>query len=186
MPTLETKDVFDSGAMSALRDALAQEAIFKHILMLRIGGNDLMNLLGIRRIRGLTLYDTPLRTCIANLVSQFKPYGFALSAPVFEYLDDHETLQKELRLDLAHGLTGKTAIHPEQVPVIEAAYCVEPEEVEMALKLMDAASPAVFKMHNAMCEVATHKKWGNEIINRQLCYGINQPIGLNECTELFV
>ncbi len=186
MPTLETKEVFDRGAMSALRQALEPDEIFNRILMLRIGGNDLMNLLGIRRIRGLTLYDTPLRACIANLVSEFKPHGFALSAPVFEYLDDYPTLQKELQLDLAHGLSGKTAIHPEQVPFIEAAYRVELEEVEMALKLMDASSPAVFRMHNSMCEVATHKKWGSEIINRQICYGINQALALNDRTELFV
>jgi citrate lyase beta subunit len=186
MPTLETKDVFDTDALCALRQALTQPEIMARILMLRIGGNDIMNLLGIRRMRGLTLYDTPMGHTISNLVTQFKPYGFALSAPVFEYLDDGLTLQKELRLDLAHGLTGKTAIHPEQVPVIEAAYRVEPEEVEMALKLLDETAPAVFKMHNAMCEVATHQKWGNEIVHRQLCYGMNQAIELTDCTELFV
>lgn len=186
MPTLETKDVFDPGAMQALRQALLQESLFKRILMLRIGGNDLMNLLGLRRQRGLTLYDTPLSACIAQLVNIFKPDGFALSAPVFEYLNDPFTLEKELRLDLAHGLTGKTAIHPEQVPLIEAAYRVAQDDLEMALKLLDTTSPAVFKMHHAMCELATHKKWANDILQRQLCYGSGDNLGLHDYTELSI
>jgi citrate lyase beta subunit len=186
MPTLETRDVFDHGAMQELRQALAQPAIFKQLLMLRIGGNDLMNLLGMRRTRGLTLYDTPLGNIIACLVTVFKPYGFALSAPVFDYLDDDVTLQKELRLDLAYGLSGKTAIHPDQVPQIEAAYQVAPEDAEMALKLLDISAPAVFKMHNAMCEVATHKKWAKDIIDRQICYGIKESVARADCSELSV
>ncbi|MCX7087291.1 MAG: HpcH/HpaI aldolase/citrate lyase family protein [Methylococcales bacterium] len=186
MPTLETKEVFDVGAMQALRQAFLQDDIFERILMLRIGGNDLMNLLGIRRMRGLTLYDTPLSAIISNLVTVFKPDGFALSAPVFEYLDDPITLQKELRLDLAHGLAGKTAIHPTQVPMIEAAYRVDVADVDMAQSLMDVSAPAVFKMHNAMCEVATHKKWAKEIIDRQLCYGINESMALTDYTGLSI
>ncbi|MGR9013695.1 MAG: HpcH/HpaI aldolase/citrate lyase family protein [Gammaproteobacteria bacterium] len=186
MPTLETKDVFDVGAMTELRQGLAQDDIFTRILMLRIGGNDLMNLLGLRRPRAMTLYDTPLGHVIAQLVTVFKPYGFSLSAPVFEYLDDSITLQKEIRLDLAHGLIGKTAIHPTQVPIIEAMYSVESEDYEMALSLSQSSSPAVFRMHNAMCEVATHKQWGQDIIDRQKYYGDRGALAAPEYTELFI
>jgi citrate lyase beta subunit len=172
MPTLETKDVFDVNAMCELRQGLLQDDIAQRILMLRIGGNDLMNLIGIRRPRSLTIYETPIANVISQLVTIFKPYGLSLSAPVFEYLDDMTTLQKEIQLDLAYGLTGKTAIHPTQVPAIEAAYSVEKEDYEMAVKLNEHTVPAVFKMHNAMCEVATHQQWGTSIINRQKCYGV--------------
>lgn len=184
MPTLETRDVFDVGAMIELRQALAQESIFDSLLMLRIGGNDLMNLLGIRRPRQMTLYQTPLGHVIAQLVTVFKPYGFSLSAPVFEYLDDSATLQQEIRLDLAHGLTGKTAIHPTQVPVIEAMYGVDSEDYEMAQALTQSASPAVFRMHNAMCEVATHRQWGQTIMDRRHYYGESRV--LPGYTELFI
>lgn len=186
MPTLETQDVFDVGAMTELRQGLAQDTVFARILMLRIGGNDLMNILGIRRPRNMTLYETPLGHVIAQLVTIFKPYGFSLSAPVFEYLDDSVTLQKEIRLDLAHGLTGKTAIHPTQVPVIEAMYRVDSEDYDMALSLSQSASPAVFRMHNAMCEVATHKQWGQDIIDRQQCYGNKVALALPEYTGVIV
>jgi len=88
-----------------------------------------------------------------------------------------------MKLDLAYGLIGKTAIHPTQVPIIEAAYAVDAEDYEMALSLNDGVAPAVFRMHNAMCEVATHQQWAESIINRQLCYGIKDALSLTECAE---
>lgn len=184
MPTLETKEVFDYHAMTHLRDRLLQSDIFPRILMLRIGGNDLMNLLGLRRPRGMTLYDTPMGAVIAQLVMLFKPYNFALSAPVFDYLNDTATLHKEIILDLAHGLTGKTAIHPDQIPTIQAAYAVDSEDYEMALSLIDHDAPAVFRMHNAMCEVATHQQWAKSILNRESCYGVNQAAKQEGYAEL--
>jgi citrate lyase beta subunit len=183
MPTLETREVFDFNAMSELRQGLLQEDIAQRILMLRIGGNDLMNFLGIRRPRSSTIYETPIGNVIAQLVTIFKPYGFSLSAPVFEYLDDADTLQKEMKLDLAHGLTGKTAIHPAQVPTIESAYAVDIDDYEMALSLSDGEAPAVFRMHNAMCEVATHQQWAEGILNRQMCYGVKDVLSLKEYAE---
>ncbi len=184
MPTLETRDVFDSCAMTELRQALVQEEIANRIITLRIGGNDLMNLLGLRRARSFTLYETPLGHVISQLATIFKPYGFALSAPVFEYLNDTVTLQKEIALDLAHGLIGKTAIHPTQVPLIESAFAVDLEDYEMAHALCEQTAPAVFKMHEAMCEVATHQQWAKNILNREHCYGLNDQVPLKECLEL--
>jgi citrate lyase beta subunit len=174
MPTLETRDVFDNQAMRELQQALSAKEIINNVLMLRIGGNDLMNLLGMRRPRGLTLYDTPLNLVISQLATIFKPFGFHLSAPVFEYLNDITTLEKEIALDLAHGLTGKTAIHPEQIKLIERCYAVENKDYEMAVKLCEKDAPAVFKMYDAMCEVATHKQWAQTILHRHYCYGIKE------------
>jgi citrate lyase beta subunit len=184
MPTLETKDVFDVGAMTELRQALLQHSLLPQILMLRIGGNDLMNLLGIRRPRHLTLYDTPIGHVISQLVTIFKPYGFSLSSPVFEYLDEMATLKKEIDLDLAHGLIGKTAIHPMQIQAIEDTYRVEYEDYDMAKRLVDQGSPAVFKMHNAMCEVATHLHWAKDIIKRQQNYGVRESLAENKFVGL--
>lgn len=184
MPTLETRAVFDSQAMLRLRERLMQPDVFPRILMLRIGGNDLMNVLGLRRPRGLTLYDTPMSYVIAQLVAIFKPYQFALSAPVFDYLNDTATLQKEIVLDLAHGLTGKTAIHPDQIAAIEAAYAVDRDDYEMALSLSDDDAPAVFRMHNAMCEVATHQQWAKTILNRQSCYGVTASNRLDDYADM--
>ncbi len=183
MPTLETREVFDTQAMIELRQAFLQTSALPNILMLRIGGNDLMNLLGIRRPRALTIYDTPIGLTLSQLVTIFKPYGFALSAPVFEYLDDNATLQKEIQLDLAHGLIGKTAIHPSQITAIESAYAVDKEDYQMALRMTEQEAPAVFKMHDAMCEVATHGQWADAILDRQECYGVRDDLSLMEYAE---
>ena len=184
MPTLETKEVFNVNAMTNLCQGLLQSDMAENVLMLRIGGNDLMNLLGLRRERASTIYETPLGHIIAQLVTIFKPYGFSLSAPVFEYLDDPHTLLREMKMDLAYGLIGKTAIHPTQVPMIEEAFKVNIEDYEMALSLSDLDAPAVFRMHDAMCEVATHQQWATQILSRQQCYGLKEYISMKDREEL--
>lgn len=165
MPTLETRDVFEMSRMIALRDALLDRGYHKRILALRIGGNDLLSILGIRRPRDRTLYRTPLGNTIAQLVTVFKPFGFQLTAPVFEHLDCPEILKEELSEDIAHGLCGKTAIHPNQVPIIEAGFRVSQMELEAARRIL-AADRAVFQFGGSMCEVATHRSWARHIIER--------------------
>ncbi len=171
MPTLETREVFDAGGMRELRQALAAAEIFDKVLLLRIGGNDLMNLLGVRRSQEFTLYAGPLGPVIAQLVAQFTPYGFKLSAAVFEHLANTKLLQQEVALDLAHGLIGKTAIHPQQVPIIEACYQVDAADLDMATQILAQSAPAVFKMHDSMCEVATHTHWAQTILARYQYFG---------------
>ncbi|MEY4590508.1 MAG: hypothetical protein RL497_2584, partial [Pseudomonadota bacterium] len=104
MPTLETIEVFNEQEMVLFRQCLQQPGVQPRILALRIGGNDLLALLGIRRPRTLTIYRTPLGPLIAKLVTLFRPYGFALTAPVCEHLDNTPLLLAELEEDLAHGL----------------------------------------------------------------------------------
>jgi citrate lyase beta subunit len=172
MVTLETQEAFDYSAMLSMRAKLLHPQCFKRVLSLRIGGNDLLSHLGIRRVRQYTIYDTPLSYTISMLVSIFRPYGFNLTAPVCDYLNASEMLRRECRLDLAHGLFGKTAIHPEQVPVIEEQYMVSPEDLEMAKAMLDPQMPAVFRLHDSMCEPATHADWAEQIIARADIYGI--------------
>lgn len=173
MPTLETRDVFEESEMIALRHALEKDGVRERVLSLRIGGNDLLSILGMRRPRGRTLYQTPLGQVIARLVTTFKPSGFNLSAPVFEYLNDVATLQREVEEDLAHGLIGKTAIHPDQVPWIHACYRVHAADLEMADHILRDDAAAVFRMHDAMCEPATHRNWANNLHKSALCFGLN-------------
>ncbi len=166
MPTLETRDAFDPNRMIALRDYLLEHGYHERILALRIGGNDLLALLKLRRPRDRTLYRTPLAQTIAQLVTLFKSYGFELTAPVFEHLDLPELLEEELQEDLAHGLCGKTAIHPSQVPVIEAAWQVAPAELEIARRILSESEHAVFRLNGSMCELTTHRPWAQQIMVR--------------------
>lgn len=171
MPTLETAEVFDEGAMRELRQALTTSSLRERIIALRIGGNDLLALMGIRRPRGMTLYDTPMGGVISSLVRTFKPHGFQLTAPVFEYLDDEHTLAQELKRDLAHGLCGKTAIHPTQVDLVERFFRVSSEDMAAAMEVLRPNSGGVFKHAGAMCEPATHRTWAQEILRRGLSQG---------------
>lgn len=176
MPTLETADVFDEAEMKMFRQVLDKPNVRERILALRIGGNDLLALLGIRRPDSMTIYRTPLGSVIAKLVTIFRPYGFSLTAPVFEYLDNPQLLDQEVTEDLAHGLVGKTAIHPSQIESIEKHYRVCEKDIEMALRIIDKDSPAVFKMHNSMCEVATHRSWALHVVAQARVFGTrNRP-----------
>ncbi|MFM9962647.1 MAG: HpcH/HpaI aldolase/citrate lyase family protein [Planctomycetaceae bacterium] len=174
MPTLETADVFDPGEMRALRDLLLADRVRSRVICLRIGGNDLLQVLGLRRPRGRTIYETPLGPTIAQLVTNFRPQGLSLTAPVFDRFDDAETLAREVRMDVEFGLLGKTAIHPQQIPLIESHYRVREVDWEAAGKILHDDAPPVFRHADAMCEPATHRRWAELIRECAQIYGVDK------------
>ncbi|MEY4768754.1 MAG: hypothetical protein RL637_1393 [Pseudomonadota bacterium] len=171
MLTLESREVFEQNKMCILRDHLLDANYQSSILALRIGGNDLLQHLGLRRPLDRTLYETPLGFIIYQLINIFKPYGFALTAPVFEHLNKIELLIRETQQDISCGLIGKTAIHPDQISLIETCYQVGQDELEIAEAILHEKAAAVFKMNDSMCEVATHRAWANNLIRRSQVYG---------------
>jgi citrate lyase beta subunit len=174
MPTLETADVFSDEDMRLFRETLEAPGVRSRILALRIGGNDLLALLGLRRPRNMTIYRTPLGPVIARLVTTFRPYGFVLTAPVFEHLDLPDLLDQEVAEDMAYGMVGKTAIHPSQIAPIEQHYRVKARDLEAARAILNVDSPAVFKMHDSMCEVATHRAWAQRMVEQSNVFGAHQ------------
>ncbi len=169
MITVETKEAFSVGKMERLRDLLLASEL--PVLSIRIGGNDLLNLLSLRRQRGMVAYQTPLGLVIQQLVNVFKPYGFSVAAPVYDFTDDPETLISEALLDVQYGLVGKTAIHPRQIASIEAAYQVRAEDVIAARAILAPDAPAVFRIGDQMCEPATHHQWAKSILQQARIYG---------------
>lgn len=174
MPTLETIDVFDPVSLRRLRRVL--ERFRDRILMLRIGGADLHQLLRTRRSRVRTIYDGPLGPVIANLVATFVPAGFALSAPLFEAICEPDLLREEVERDLEHGLVTKTAIHPSQVEVIQSVYTVASGEVDAARAILNPNGRAVFQANGAMCETATHGAWARDVLARQSLFGAREDV----------
>lgn len=172
MPTLETEEAFDALELRRLRTFLLGSAVAPRILTLRVGGNDLMRTLGIRRPRDGTIYETVLGPLMAQVVATFRPAGFNLTAPVFEGLADADLLRAEVERDMAFGFFGKAAVHPDQIPVIEAGYAVRSEDLTMANELLEQDAPAVFRMYDTMCEVATHAGWAATIRARAEVYGV--------------
>jgi len=171
MPTLETQDMFDPYAVADLRRRLQDSDLATRTLVLRIGGNDLLSCLHLRRQPEQSLYDGPLAYTVSMLVSQFAPHGFRLTAPVFEYFRDLKGLQQEFERDLAHGLVGKTVIHPAQIATIHTALRVPPDDYDMACQILDASQPAVFQYAGAMCEPSTHRNWAWQVLERARHFG---------------
>ncbi|UYY59286.1 HpcH/HpaI aldolase/citrate lyase family protein [Sphingomonas sp. S2-65] len=174
MPTLETREACDPFEMRRLRDQLL--GVQERILALRIGGNDLLRAMGLRRTVGRTAYEGPLGSIIASLVASFAPWGFALSAPVLEQFADAALLRDEIARDIEHGLFTKTAIHPGQVAVIQSALAVPAEQVEEAQLMLADDAPAVFARDGVMCEPATHRAWAKRLLDRAALYGVTDPI----------
>lgn len=176
MPTLETREVFDQAEMRRLRDQLL--AIRDRVLVVRIGGNDLLQTLGARRSAVRTAYDGPLGSTIMSLVAAFAPWGFHLSAPVFEGFGNPALLREEVERDIEHGLLTKTAIHPVQLETIHEAYQVTADELVEARALLAQESRAVFASKLTMCEPATHRGWATTILRRAECYGVDAGLAL--------
>jgi len=158
LPTLETAMVYDSGAMRELREHLSSSKL--PVLALRIGGNDLLACLGLRRPPSHTLYQTPLAQVINQLIATFMPHGFALTAPVCEYFEPADLLKTEVELDVQHGLVGKTIIHPSQIGWVHRALQVDIKDYTAAQAILAPDARAVFQYEGAMLEPATHRAWG--------------------------
>ncbi|WP_095163199.1 HpcH/HpaI aldolase/citrate lyase family protein [Pseudomonas sp. Irchel 3F5] len=171
MPTLETADVYNPGAMVELGQALKAN-LDQRIIALRIGGNDLMGCLGLRRNPLTTLYSTPMSYVIPMLAGIMGAQGFALTAPVCEQLESPDLLREELELDIAHGLVGKTAIHPCQISIIQETLRVSLDDLNSAKLIVNDVAPAVFRHNDAMCEPATHFKWALNILERAKWHGV--------------
>lgn len=177
MPTLETPDVLDAHHAARLREQLV--ALRPRILALRIGGNDLLQSIGARRSPDRTAYEGPLGPMIGAVVAAFAPFGFALSAPVFEHFGRPLVLRAEVERDLDHGLYTKTAIHPIQVGLIHACYRVSAEDYAEARAIL-SDDRAVFGSRGAMCEARTHHGWAEAIRRRGDIFGIAPPAGALE------
>jgi len=171
MPTLESGWVFDPIALAEFAAALDEQPAGR-LVALRIGGNDLLASLRLRRTRGRTLHDGPLAWGLSQLMCQLGARGHALTAPVFDVLDDADTLARECALDAAFGFVGKTAVHPDQVPVIEAGFRVQASELASAREALAPQADAVFQCDGHMLEPAVHAAWAQRTLARAQAYGV--------------
>jgi len=171
MPTLETADCFDPARVVAMRDILRARHDVS-IVAVRLGGNDLLGVLSLRRRRGVTSYDGPLGWVLCMLSSMMISSGIPVAAPVFDIIDDLDTLKAEVERDMEMGFISKTAIHPAQVPIIEAAMGVRRDDLVQAHAILDEHAKAVFQIGGVMCEPATHRSWAERILSRHGRYGV--------------
>lgn len=172
MPTFETAEYFDPGYVAeAVR--MLDTASCGRALAIRLGGNDLLNAMSLRRASGVVSHEGPLGFVLGMLASQLMAAGYAVAAPVFDIIHDTETLTREVGMDIMRGFVGKTAIHPCQIGIIHDALAVKPGDLEMAEAILDSKAEAVFQIRGVMCEPATHRNWARRIRARSARWGVS-------------
>lgn len=150
------------------------------IVNIRVGGNDLSHIYGLRRHSTETIYD--IKPVIAALTDILQVFGteYVVSGPVFEYYNGEnwaEGLQRECAKDVISGFVGKTAIHPKQIAIINDALKVFKEDYDDAKEILnwDDHESSYVKGNvtgSRMNEVKTHLNWANRIMALADYYGI--------------
>lgn len=158
-----------------------------YILNVRVGGNDFSNIFGVRRPVNRTIYELGvIRDILVDISSVFSA-DYVVSGPVWEYFGSDgslgawsEGLKRELQEDMLNGFTGKTAIHPSQLPVIYENMKVSAEDYRDALSILgwDSELSGVAKSADGtrMNEVKCHTRWARKIKILGDIYGIREAV----------
>jgi citrate lyase beta subunit len=134
----------------------------------------MMNYLGLKRRCQDNIYSLvgPAQV-IGNVINTFKPFGFNISATVFNCIKQEKLYQENVEEDLRQGLLGKTIIHPNQIEAINEIYKVSANEYEMAQKILDSSTQAIIVQDGQMGEKFAHGSWAKTILLRAEFYGIS-------------
>jgi citrate lyase beta subunit len=184
MPVLETTDVIHretrDDALCSIQRLLAKYP--DEVLALRVGAADLSAAYGLRRGHGSTIYDVQVvAEAIAGIVNVFgraDGSGHVVTGPVWERYGpaaDVDGLSREVVLDKANGLTGKTVIHPSQVPVVHALLVVTAEEYADATDVLATGARGGVRASaygNKMNESKPHRAWAERTICRAAVFGV--------------
>lgn len=88
---------------------------------------------------------------------------------------DMDGLIREVELDKANGILGKTVIHPSHVPVVHCLLVVTHEEYADARDIISTAG-GVTKSHyaNKMNEAKPHLAWAQQTLARARAFGVSR------------
>ncbi|ORI12682.1 HpcH/HpaI aldolase/citrate lyase family protein [Rhodococcus sp. 1168] len=143
-------------------------------------------------------------SAIVNHLGRNNGTGFVITGPVWEYFADHErmfrpmlrqtpfvepgavrfrqqlvssdldALLREVALDRANGIQGKTVIHPSHVPAVHALSAVTHEEYHDALDILesDAGGVRASGYGNKMNELGPHRNWARQTLLRADAFGV--------------
>ncbi|MEW9530163.1 HpcH/HpaI aldolase/citrate lyase family protein [Microbispora sp. NPDC049125] len=140
---------------------------------------------------------------VVNIIGRMDGSGFTVTGPVWEYFlggarmfkpqlretpfvehdapglrqrlitADLDGLIREVHLDKANGLTGKTVIHPSHVAAVHALSVVTNEEYcDAADVLGRAGGVRASSYRNKMNEVKPHTAWAERIMSRARVFGV--------------
>jgi len=141
---------------------------------------------------------------IVNRFGRTDGTGFVITGPVWEYFADHERmfrptlrttpfvehdavmfrqqlvsrdldgLLREIALDHANGIQGKTVIHPSHVAAVHALSAVTHEEYEDAIDVLgaDTGGGRASGYRNKMNERRPHRSWAQQTLLRASVFGV--------------
>ncbi|MGF0310572.1 HpcH/HpaI aldolase/citrate lyase family protein [Rhodococcoides fascians A25f] len=143
-------------------------------------------------------------SAIVNHLGRYDGSGYVITGPVWEYFADHErmfrpllrqtpfvdqdavrfrqqlvssdldALLREVALDRANGIQGKTVIHPSHVPAVHALSAVTHEEYHDALDILssDQGGVQASGYRNKMNELGPHRNWAKQTVLRAKAFGV--------------
>lgn len=141
---------------------------------------------------------------IVNYLGRSDDTGFVITGPVWEYFADHERmfrpmlrstpfeeqdavvfrqqlvsrdldgLLREISLDRANGIHGKTVIHPSHVAAVHALSAVTHEEYHDATDILerDTGGVQASGYRNKMNERRPHRTWAEQTLLRASVFGV--------------
>lgn len=144
---------------------------------------------------------------IVNYLGRLDGTGFVITGPVWEYFADHERmfrpqlretpfaqqdavlfrkqlvssdldgLLREITLDHANGMHGKTVIHPSHVVPVHALSAVSAEEYQDATDILSEDTGGVMASGygNKMNELRPHQGWARRVEMRASVFGVTNP-----------
>jgi citrate lyase beta subunit len=171
MPVIESSDMFDIDALKSIREFL-QSIKKDRVLTLRMGGEDMFRMLGLKRDCQSSIHDFHVSSrVIADMLSVFKPYGFNVTSAVYSCFKEDQFFANELKRDIKEGLFGKTIIHPSQIEISNEVYKVSQEELDEA-RAISQKDDAIFRYGDKMIEKSVHQSYANIILQRYEIYGV--------------
>ena len=182
MPILESPAMVDLRTrydfLYSMKEKL--DTIENLVLNIRVGGNDLSNVFGLRRRSFETVYDIkPVADVLTDILTVFSK-DYVVSGAVWEYYNGENWdlgLANEIQKDITSGFIGKTVIHPKQISVINKYSRVFREDYEDAKSILDWDKDANSmvsgsNLKNRMNEVKTHINWAKKVMYLAEYYGI--------------
>ncbi|MCR5149093.1 MAG: HpcH/HpaI aldolase/citrate lyase family protein [Eubacterium sp.] len=185
-----------------------------YVLNIRLGGTDFSSCFGVRRGIDYTIYDVmPVRDCILDILNVFeRENSYVVSGPVWEYFLANKNMKfenipedkfqytlltrtplvnsavdgllREVIIDKANGIIGKTCIHPTHIRFVNGMQAVTLDEYNDACQILNTSGGVVkSKKSNKMNEVKPHTSWAKKIYARAKAYGVIE--NENQYLQLF-
>jgi len=192
MPVLESPEIIHrERRVEALLETTRLLGKFRsHVLAVRLGATDLCGLYGIRRSRTMSVYDVKI---VADVISDVvnvlgrADEAFRITGPVWEYFERGgsgpdralpRALMREVELDRANGLSGKTVIHPSHLAVVHGMSVVGYEDHLDACDVVsrgDADGAFASVARDKMNESGPHQRWAHDVLDRAAVFGVARP-----------